>query len=230
EVSRIAAPAVLTNVATPLGAAIVTREMAKYGTEAVAGMAIIGRLTPVVFAVVLALSGAVGPIIGQNYGAGRMDRVRESYIDGLKFLAIYVAIAALILFLGREPLADMFGAQGDARVLLYWFCGPLALASIFNGAIFVSNASFNNLGHPVYSSWINWGRHTLGTWPFAILFAAWLGAPGVLIGQAVGGVLFAALAVYLSFRIIDHPGEKLFMPHFCPQQFRLQVVTNRCIR
>lgn len=230
EVTRIAMPAVMTNVATPLGAAIVTREMAKYGTEAVAGMAIIGRLSPVVFAVVFALSGAIGPIIGQNYGAERMDRVRESYIDGLKFLAIYVVLAALILFLGRDLLADMFGAEGDARLLLFWFCGPLALASIFNGAIFVSNASFNNLGHPVYSTWINWGRHTLGTWPFVILFAAWFGAPGVLIGQAVGGVLFAAIAVYLSFRIIDHPGEKLFMPHLCPQQYRLQIVTHRSIR
>ncbi|MEO3416661.1 MATE family efflux transporter [Roseovarius sp. CAU 1744] len=230
EVVGIAMPAVLTNIATPLGTAIVTREMAKFGTEAVAGMAVVGRLTPVVFAVVLALSGAIGPIIGQNYGASRMDRVRESYIDGLKFLSVYVLLAALVLYFVRVPLADMFGAEGDARVLLYWFCGPLALANFFNGAIFVSNASFNNLGHPVYSSWINWGRHTLGTWPFVILFAAWWGAPGVLIGQAVGGVIFAAIAVWLSFRVIDCPGKKLFMPHLCPQQYRLQVVANRSIR
>lgn len=230
DVIGIAVPAVLTNIATPLGTAIVTREMAKFGTEAVAGMAVVGRLTPVVFAVVLALSGAIGPIIGQNYGASRLDRVRESYIDGLKFLAVYVLLAALMLYVGREPLANMFGAEGAARTLLFWFCGPLALANFFNGAVFVSNASFNNLGHPGYSSWINWGRHTLGTWPFVIVFAAWWGAPGVLIGQALGGVFFAAIAVWLSFRVINDPGRKLFMPHLCPQQYRLQIVTNRCIR
>ncbi|WP_306115620.1 MULTISPECIES: MATE family efflux transporter [unclassified Roseovarius] len=230
EVIGIAVPAVLTNIATPLGTAIVTREMARFGTEAVAGMAVIGRLTPVVFAVVLALSGAIGPIIGQNFGASRLDRVRESYIDGLKFLSIYVLLAALVLYLVRVPLADMFGAKGDARILIYWFCGPLALANFFNGAIFVSNASFNNLGYPVYSSWINWGRHTLGTWPFVVVFAAWWGAPGVLIGQAVGGVLFAVVAVWLSFRVIGDPGRRLFMPHLCPQQYRLQIVSNRCIR
>ncbi|WP_254054625.1 MATE family efflux transporter [Roseovarius sp. EL26] len=230
EVIAIAIPAILTNVATPLGSAIVTREMAKYGTEAVAGMAVIGRLTPVVFAVVLALSGAIGPIIGQNYGASRLDRVRETYIDGLKFLAIYVLLATLFLYLVRVPLADMFDAQGDARVLLYWFCGPLALASFFNGAIYVSNASFNNLGHATYSSWINWGRHTLGTLPFVLIGAAWMGAPGVLIGQTLGGVIFAALAIWLSFRVIDHPGHKLFMPFFCPQMHRMHVVSSRCIR
>lgn len=230
EVASIAMPAVLTNVATPLGTAIVTREMAKFGTEAVAGMAVIGRLAPVVFSVVFALSGAIGPIIGQNYGAARMDRVREGYIDGLKFLLVYIIIAALVLFLGRDQLANMFGADGDARVLLFWFCGPLALANFFNGAIFVSNASFNNLGHPVYSSWINWGRHTIGTWPFAVGFAALWGAPRVLIGQAVGGVLFAAIAVWLTFRVIEKPGKKLFMPHMCPQECRMQVVSNRCLR
>ncbi len=229
-VTAIAMPAVLTNIATPLGSAIVTREMARFGTEAVAGMAIVGRLTPVVFAVVFALSGAIGPIIGQNYGASRLDRVRESYIDGLKFLSIYVLLAALTLYLIRVPLADMFGAKGDARLLLFWFCGPLALANVFNGAIFVSNASFNNLGHPVYSSWINWGRHTLGTWPFVIVCAAWWGAPGVLIGQAAGGLIFALIAVWLSFRVIANPGKKLFMPHLCPQQYRLQILTNRSIR
>ncbi|MBC7180255.1 MAG: polysaccharide biosynthesis C-terminal domain-containing protein, partial [Roseovarius sp.] len=58
----IAAPAMLATVATPVGTAIVTREMAKYGADAVAGMAVINRLVPVVFSVVLALSGAIGPI------------------------------------------------------------------------------------------------------------------------------------------------------------------------
>jgi Na+-driven multidrug efflux pump len=210
EVIGIAIPAILTNVATPLGSAIVTREMAKYGTEAVAGMAVVGRLTPVVFAVVLALSGAIGPIIGQNYGAARLDRVRETYIDGLQFLALYVLLATIFLYFMRVPLADMFDAQGDARLLLYWFCGPLALASFFNGAIYVSNASFNNLGYPIYSSWVNWGRHTLGTWPFVILGATWWGAPGVLIGQATGGLVFAVIAVWLSFRVIDRYSVRRF--------------------
>ena len=35
--------------------------------------------------VIFALSGAIGPVIGQNFGAGRMDRVRQAYRDGLLF-------------------------------------------------------------------------------------------------------------------------------------------------
>ncbi len=202
-VRAIAIPAVLTNVATPIGNAIVVREIAHYGTDAVAGMAVIGRLLPVAFSVIFALSGAIGPIIGQNFGAEKFDRVRAAYLAGIKFTAIYVLGMAAILFLLRAPIADLFVAQGETRVLIYLFCGPLALASFFNGVIFVANASFNNLGHPVYSTWINWGRHTVGTWVFATLGSYLAGAPGVLLGQAFGGVIFAVISWVMVMRVVS---------------------------
>jgi putative MATE family efflux protein len=81
-VFALAFPAILTQLATPIGQAYVTRAMAEYGEAAVAGMAIVGRLTPIAFGVIFALSGAVGPIIGQNYGAGQHDRVRGAFTAG----------------------------------------------------------------------------------------------------------------------------------------------------
>jgi Na+-driven multidrug efflux pump len=194
-VSRLAFPAVLTNVATPVGAGIMTRIMAGYGTEAVAGMAIIARLTPVAFAVTLALSGAIGPIIGQNAGAGRPDRVRGAFTAALQFTALYVLGASLVLAVLRGLLATAFHAEGLTLDLLLLFCGPLALFMFFNGAIFVANASLNNLGRPIQSTAINWGRHTLGTAPFAVAGGTFYGAAGALIGQALGGVVFAILAI-----------------------------------
>lgn len=227
---QIAVPAVLGTVATPVGTAIVTREMAKYGTDAVAGMAIISRIIPVVFSVVLALSGAIGPIIGQNYGAGQMGRVKEAFFDGLKFVGIYVLLAAGLLFVLREPIAGLFDATGMTKTLILLFCGPLALASFFNGAIFVSNASFNNLGHPGYSTLINWGRNTLGTWPLAVWAGMIWGAPGVLIGQAIGGVLFAGIAVALGLRVIANPEEDLIPAGLKYQEDRIHTLCNRCGR
>lgn len=201
--SAIAGPAVLTNVSTPIGAAVVMREMSKYGSDAIAGMAIVGRLTPIAFAVVFALSGAIGPIVGQNFGAGKMDRVREAFKSGIIFVVIYVLVATLILFAVREPVAALFKAEGLTKEIIFLFCGPLALAYIFNGMIFVSNASFNNLGHPGYSAWVNWGRNTLGMWPFVIAGSMWLGAPGVLIGQAAGGVIFSVIALILANNVMN---------------------------
>lgn len=200
----IAIPAILTNIATPLGNAIVVREIADYGTDAVAGMAVIGRLLPVAFSVIFALSGAIGPIIGQNFGAGHYGRVWSAFLAGVKFTGIYVLAMATVLFLLRAPIADLFDAEGETRALIYLFCGPLALAAFFNGVIFVTNASFNNLGHPVYSTWINWGRHTIGTWVFVMIGSNLAGAPGVLLGQAFGGVIFAAIGWVLVNRVVSN--------------------------
>jgi len=201
-VYAIAGPAILTQVATPLGQAMVTRMVSGYGEAAVAGMAIAGRLTPVAFGVIFALSGAIGPIIGQNYGAGRMDRVRQTFLDGLKFTALVVVIVTVILFALRAPIADLFHAQGLTRDLVYLFCGPLSLLFFFNGAIFMANAACNNLGRPLTSTLINWGRHTIGTVPLAWWLSQYWGAQGVLIGQALGGVVFGMLGVWLAHRVI----------------------------
>lgn len=198
----IAFPAILANVATPIGNAYVTRAVAEFGEAAVSGMAIIGRLTPITFALIFAMSGSIGPIVGQNFGAGRHDRVREAFNRSMVLIVIYVIPVVTLLFILRAPIADLFNAQGEARVLIYLFCGPLSLAWIFNGIIFVSNAAYNNLGHPFYSTWVNWGRNTLGVFPFVFVGAYLWGASGVLIGQMAGGVMVAVVSLLLAQRIM----------------------------
>ncbi len=201
----IAVPAILTQVATPVGQAFVTRATSAYGEAAVAGMAIAGRLTPVAFGVIFALSGAIGPIIGQNFGAGRMDRVRRTFIDGLIFTGLVILIVSALLFALRAPIADAFHAEGLTRDLVYLFCGPLALLWFFNGMIFVGNAICNNLGRPFWSTVVNWGRHTVGTIPLALWLGQTWGAEGVLVGQALGGVVFGLAAAWLALMAIRAP-------------------------
>lgn len=209
DAGAIAIPAVLTNLAAPVGTAIITREMAQFGSEAVAGIAIIGRLTPVVFSVVLATSGAIGPIVGQNLGAGFLKRIRLTIDAGLKFIFIYVLIMSGVLFLLRDVIADIFQAEGETRTLILLFCGPLALAHYFNGAISVAGATFENLGHPLRATLMNWGRHTIGTLPFVKIGASLYGAQGVLIGQAVGGVVFAVMSVFLTMFMLYRPARRI---------------------
>lgn len=222
----IAIPAVLANVATPIGSGIVTREMAKFGTDAVAGMSIIGRLTPVAFAVIFALSGAIGPIIGQNFGAQLHQRVKGAFKTAMGFVTVYVVLIAIVLYLLRGPIANLFDASGVTLQLVLLFCGPLALSQIFNGYVFVGNASFNNLGHPVYSTWVNWGRHTVGTWLPVVAGASIWGASGVLIGQAVGGLVFSVITVWLVFRVMDGQSPKHDQTHF-DKNLRMHVLVSR---
>jgi putative MATE family efflux protein len=195
-------PAVLTQVATPVGNAFVTAAVAPFGDNAVAGWAVIVRLIPVAFVALFALSGSIGPILGQNLGALRHDRLRTAVRDSLKVVLIYVLVVWLLLALGSGQIADAFGATGEARQLIVFFCVFVAGSFMFNGALFVANAAFNNLGFAFYSTALNWGRSTLGVVPFIWLGAQWFGARGVLAGYGLGVVLFGVTGTLLCFRVL----------------------------
>lgn len=199
--AAIAVPAVLTNVATPAGNAYVTAALAPFGDGAVAGWAVIGRLVPVAFGALFALSGAIGPILGQNLGARRYDRVRQAMTDSFLLVAGYSLVAWALLFLLRGQIIAAFGIAGDAAMLVDAFCTLVAGTFLFAGTLFVANAAFNNLGYPVLSTLFNWGKATLGTVPFVWVGADLAGAWGVLVGQGVGGALFGLAALVACYRV-----------------------------
>ncbi|NQZ93200.1 MAG: MATE family efflux transporter [Moritella sp.] len=201
-IMAIALPAMLTNIATPIGNAFVTRSIAEFGDSFMAGYATINRILPVAFGMIFALSGAIGPILGQNYGAKLIPRVRQSLKDALWFCCGYVVVVSLLLFLIEDYLISAFNLTGDAVEVVTLFCRLLAFTFIFNGMMFIANASFNNLGKPKYSTWFNMGKATLGTIPFVLVGAEIAGVKGILIGQAVGSVFFGIASIMLAFKLI----------------------------
>lgn len=201
-IMAIAGPAILTNIASPFGALVVTRAIAPYGDLAVAGIAVITRLMPLAYCVIFALSGAVGPIIGQNYGAFAFDRVRETLLRALQFAGVYTLAAWLVLFLSQGFIASQFGLVGVGKSMLFWFCAVGAPLLFFNGVLFVTNAACNNLDRPIWSTYLNWGRNTVGIIPFIAVGAAIGGAPGIVVASYGGAMIFAALGLWLVIRLI----------------------------
>ncbi len=234
NIFKIAIPAMATNLAMPVSSAFITRSIADYGDRFVAGYAIIGRIIPVSFGVVFALSGAIGPIIGQNYGARLLDRVRQSLRDAYLFATVYILAISFVIFLLQDILVTTFSATGNAALIVRFFCTFIAVSFLFNAFLFIANASFNNLGKATYSTLLNWGRATLGTIPFVIVGAQIDGVYGILAGQAIGGVLFAFLAVMLSFKNIRRIEEKsdsiekviLVRETFDPEEVALPCALN----
>ncbi len=168
-------PAILTNLATPFANGFALHVYAGYGNAAVAASAVIDRTVYVAFAAIFALTGAVGPILGQNLGAGRFDRVRETLTRCFLVTTLYALAVWLVLALSWPEIAALFRLSADAADYVAFFCTAGVSAWLFISLLFVANAAFNNLGFSVLSMGFNWGRATLGTLPFVSL-GAWWGA------------------------------------------------------
>lgn len=198
----VAGPAILTNVATPVSSAFVAAISARFGDQVIAANAVIDRLVPVAFAALFALTGAVGPILSQNWGAGLFPRIRQALADALLFTTLYVGAIWLLLALAAPLIVELFALTGMAADMVLFFCRTSGAVWLCIGFLFVANSAFNNLGFPFYSTAFNWARATLGTLPFVWLGAEWFGPPGIIIGIGVGASAFGIAAVVTAFRAV----------------------------
>jgi len=211
-VFSVAGPAIMTNLVTPIGGGYVMKSMAEFGDGAVAGAAIIGRIVPVAFGALFALSGAMGPIIAQNMGAKQFDRVRSTVRNAVLFVFVYVVFIWLVLFLLRHHIVSVFDASDEAAMLIVEYCNWIALGFIFNGLLFVANATFNNIQAAHLATVSSFARSILGTIPLVYLFALWWGPVGVLAGEIAGAAVFGTLALMVAFYRIgkledEHPPQ-----------------------
>ena len=194
EFFAISTPAILTNMATPIGNAYIVGAIATHGASAVAGFAIISRIVPIAFAIVFALSGSIGPIVGQNFGAKIYDRIEQAINFSYLLTAVYSIVMWGLLWLLCPFIVTLFSATGEAEVLLMLFLQFTSVTFLFTGITFVSNAVFNNLGNPQYSTAMNWSKATIGTIPFIYLGNQYFGLEGILYGQAAGNFVFGVIA------------------------------------
>src|SRR5690242_9710089 len=98
---------------------------------------------PVAFGAIYALSGSIGPIIGQNFGAGSRERMRQSFTLALVVTGAFSLTVWLVLALAADWLVGVFHVTGEAAALVRLFCVWLAPLFAFLGAMFVANAAFN---------------------------------------------------------------------------------------
>ena len=198
----VALPAILTNIATPVGGAYALRVYSRFGADAVAANAIIDRVVPLVFCVIFALTGAVGPILGQNLGARLYPRVRQTLTDSFTVTLGYCLCVWLLLWRLSGAINFIFHATPETARYVTFFCTWGIVAWLFLGLLYVANAAFNNLGFPLLSTAFNWGRATLGTIPFVTWGAARGGVEGAQLGFAAGAALFSVAAVAAAYFVV----------------------------
>jgi Na+-driven multidrug efflux pump len=92
----------------PISAAIITRILSGCGPEAVAATGAAQRIEMFAFAIPMALGMSLTPFVSQNFGAARMDRIREARRVATWFALGYGAAVAGLFVAGAPALAALF--------------------------------------------------------------------------------------------------------------------------
>jgi putative MATE family efflux protein len=184
EVLKVGGPAALSTSINPLAITVVTGFLSSYGDEAVAAFGVATRIESLASVPMLALSSAIGPVAGQNWGGGQRGRARTAMRDAYLFSAFWAAviIAGFVLF--GEEIAGLFtDDEAVARtVRLYLVIVGATLAGY--GVVVNASAAFNATG-----------RALRGLWYTALRSAA-LYVPAAGLAAVIGPVwaVFAAIA------------------------------------
>lgn len=195
-VFAIGMPATIAAIALPVWSYLILWVITPFGDKATAAYLIVDKINTVSFGPLIALSGAIGPIVAQNYIAGFVDRVNRTIYTSLGAIYIYVfLVGALSYIFCNQILAFFIPDQQYMSPVGILFLKVSGLIWIFVALQIVSNAVFQNLGKPVWSAVLSWAQATIGIVP-AFLLASWLNdASGAIYGYLISVCCFGLLSL-----------------------------------
>src|SRR5438874_4289475 len=126
-----------------------------FGPAAQAGFGIGARVMQALFLPVVALSFAVSPVVGQNFGGRRADRVRRSVYSAIGIASLMMLVLTLIAYFAPATLIRVFSR--DPRVIAFGgeYLQIVSLNFISAGIVFTTSSIFQGIGNtlpPLFSS------------------------------------------------------------------------------
>lgn len=201
QILHVGLPAAGTNLSVPVSMGVITWLMAYFGTEAVAAFGVATKIELFSLLVLAALGSIMIPFVGQNWGAGRRDRVEKGVKQGFVFCLFWGGLATVVLAIWAEPLVRIFdeNARFVSVARMYLLIVPASYGA--RGVIMISCAAFNGLGKPLPSVVMILSRAIVLYLPLAYLGKWLLGYRGVFVASSVCNVSIGVLGIIWSMRI-----------------------------
>ncbi len=108
EILQQGIPTSFNMMSIALGFFVTTYYLNFYGEVAVAAFGVGTRIEQIALLPAIGLGTAIVSIVGQNNGAGKMDRVRECMNVCVKYGLLLILIASVLIFAGATPLVRIF--------------------------------------------------------------------------------------------------------------------------
>ncbi|QFT76873.1 MATE family efflux transporter [Erythrobacter sp. THAF29] len=201
---KVAGPAAFSNAINPIGLSILTALIASAGQDAVAGFGAAGRLQSFATVPLLALSGAIGSIVGQNWGAKEYGRARKAALYAGVFCVLWGLGTAIILFAFGEWFADLFTEEPGVIEEFAKYLEIAAWGYAGFGLLIVANGILNAIDKAKYALLQSVARVFLVMLPVAWMLQGSWGSTAIytaeLAANIFGAVSGAALIWYVLYK------------------------------
>lgn len=214
DMMRIGIPAAGANMMTPLAAGVMTAIVAGFGDSSVAAFGVGARIEPMATLLVLAMSSSLPPLISQNFGADRMDRVVEAYRLSIKFIMLWQLGIYLLLAVTAPWIAAVFSEDPTVVEAIKLFIWIMPLGYGFQGIIILTNSSLNALHKPLSALYLSIARFFVFYVPLAWIGSMYYGLYGFFAGAVCGNLAMALI----SWRTFNKAQEELSLSSSLQEQ------------
>ena len=196
EIMHVGLPAVASNLIVPVSMTVITRLLAGHGAIVVAGYGVAARIESMVMMVIFALGMSVAPFVGQNWGAGRYDRVKRALSLSNGFSLLWGLVAFVFLFFSAEVLVSLINDDPGVVEAASVYLIIVPLSSGFMGVMMIATQSFNALGKPMPPLIMSILQSLVVYIPLALAGDFLWGYVGIFVAFAVTSVLMGVLGYF----------------------------------
>ena len=202
RILRFAVPCILSMMLMPISASVITAIVSGFGHHAVAACGAAGRLEMFAFVIPMALGMSLTPFISQNFGAKRLDRVRQAKNLAAKFALLYGAVVAIAFSAGAPWLASLFSDDPEVlrTLVLYLRIIPFGygMMEVHRYCGFV----LTGLHQPASTTVLNTIRVVVLLLPLSWLGARYFGVRGLFFGRLSTDVTIGTVGLFWVSRAL----------------------------
>ena len=146
-IARIGLPTAATGVVFSLIYVLMTRTTTQFGTPALAALGIGHRVESWAYMVGVGFGAAAAAIVGQNLGAGQVQRAERSGWITTGFASVVGVVAAVVEIIFAEQFASLFTDDPAVIAVSASYLRICALSQAFVGAELVLEGALGGAGH-----------------------------------------------------------------------------------
>jgi len=198
---RIGIPTAIQGMAYCAISMVLTRMVSAYGAEAVATQRVGGQIESISWNTADGFAAALNAFIAQNYGAGKMDRVRKGYRASLWTVGIWGLLISFVFICFPKAIADIFFHEPKSVATAVGYLVIIGFSEAFMCVELTTVGALSGLGRTRLCSIISIA-FTSARIPLAIILGGLIGLSGIWwalsITSIIKGIIFTCTFLWIT--------------------------------